>query len=67
LDIAAASPFPQTWVVTLANQYVGYVPTASAFDGGGGYETQTSRCSFLARDAAQKLVEASIEVLKALR
>jgi hypothetical protein len=66
LDIAEASPFEQTWVVTLANHYVGYVPTASAFEGGG-YEVQTSRCSFLARDAAQKLVDSSLEVLKALR
>jgi hypothetical protein len=66
LDIAAASPFEQTWVVTLANQYAGYVPPASAFDAGG-YEVQTSRCSFLARDAAEKLVEASLQVLDALR
>jgi hypothetical protein len=66
LDIAAASAFEQTWVVTLANQYAGYVPTARAFDAGG-YEVQTSRCSFLARDAAEKLVEASLQVSDALR
>jgi hypothetical protein len=66
LDIIRASPFEQTWVVTLANQYAGYVPTASAFDSGG-YEVQTSRCSFLAHDAAQKLGEASLEVLESLK
>ena len=31
LNIKAASPMNPTWVVTLANEYLGYVPTASSF------------------------------------
>jgi neutral ceramidase len=62
LDIKAASPFSSTWVVTLANQYVGYVPTATAYYAGG-YEPRSARSSKLAPWAGQKLVEASLEAL----
>lgn len=62
LDIKRASPFEQTWVVTLANEYLCYVPTGTAFYAGG-YEPRTARSSFLAPNAAQRLVEASLRAL----
>ena len=65
LGIQQASPHPQTWVITLANEYVGYVPTASAHYAGG-YEPRLARSSFLAPDAAQKIVETSLRALREL-
>jgi hypothetical protein len=65
LDIQSASKHAKTWVVTLANEYVGYVPTASAHFAGG-YEGRTARSSFLEVSAAQKIVEASVAVLRDL-
>jgi neutral ceramidase len=64
LDIQRLAPALQTWVVTLANEYVGYVPTAEAHFAGG-YEPRTARSSYLAVDAAQKILEASLRALHA--
>jgi hypothetical protein len=66
LDIQSASPSAKTWVVTLANEYLGYVPTASAHVAGG-YEPRMARSSFLAIDGAQKIVAASLRALHAVR
>ena len=66
LDIKAASPFPRTWVVSLANDWIGYVPTASAYYAGG-YEPRTARSAKMVPWAGQSLVEASLAVLKRLR
>ncbi len=41
LDIKAASPFKRTWVVSLANEWIGYVVTPSAYYAGG-YEPRTA-------------------------
>ena len=65
LDIQSASPMAKTWVVTLANEYLGYVPTASAHVAGG-YEPRLARSSFLAVDGAQRIVEASLRALRAV-
>jgi neutral ceramidase len=65
LDIKAASPFGRTWVVSLANQWIGYVPTPSAYYAGG-YEPRTARSAKMAPWAGQALVETSLTVLKAL-
>jgi hypothetical protein len=62
LRIKQASPFKPTWVVSLANEWIGYVPTAQAFVGGG-YEPRTARSSKLAPDAGQRLVEAALKAL----
>jgi neutral ceramidase len=62
LNIQRASPIEKTWVVTLANEYVGYVPTATAHFAGG-YEVRLARSSYLEVAAAQKLVETSLSVL----
>ncbi len=62
LRIKACSPLKPTWVIELANEYIGYVPTAQAFCGGG-YETRTARSSKLAVDAGQRILEASLRAL----
>jgi neutral ceramidase len=63
LDIKAASPFSKTWVVSLANDWVGYVPTASAYYAGG-YEPRTARSAKLAPWAGQALVEGALAALR---
>jgi neutral ceramidase len=63
LDIKAASPFKRTWVVSLANEWIGYVATPSAFYAGG-YEPRTARSAKMAPWAGQSLVEGSLAALK---
>ena len=63
LDIKAASPFARTWVVSLANQWIGYVATPSAYYAGG-YEPRTARSAKLAPWAGQSLVEGSLAALR---
>ena len=55
LDVRAASPFPHTCCIELANGYNGYVCTKEAFSGGG-YEVRTARSSFLEPDTGDKIV-----------
>jgi hypothetical protein len=62
LRIKKASRHKATWVVSLANEWIGYVPTAQAFVGGG-YEPRTARSSKLATDAGQLLLEAALRGL----
>lgn len=57
LDVRAASPFPHTCCVELANGYNGYVCTKAAFNGGG-YEIRTARSSLLEPDTGEQIVEA---------
>ncbi len=63
LRMKAASPHKFTWFVELANEYIGYVPTAQAFVGGG-YEPRTARSSKLAPEAGQKLLEGGLSALR---
>jgi hypothetical protein len=62
LRIKQASPHKFTWVVELANEYIGYVPTAQAFVAGG-YEPRTAQTSKLAPDGGQKLLEGALRAL----
>jgi hypothetical protein len=62
LRIKACSPFPTTWVVELANEAFGYIPTAQAFMGGG-YEVRTGRASMFAVEAGQRLLETMLKAL----
>ncbi len=48
--------------MSLANEWIGYVPTAQAFVGGG-YEPRTARSSKLEPAAGQKLLEGALKAL----
>ena len=55
-----------TWVVSLANDWIGYVATPSAYYAGG-YEPRTARSAKMAAWAGQALVEGSLAALVASR
>ena len=63
LDIQECSPFDPTFVVSLANGCVGYVPTPQAFVGGG-YEPRTARSSKLCPDAGDRIAASAIRLLQ---
>ncbi len=62
LAIKQASPFKTTLIVTLANDYAGYIPTRKAFEEGS-YETVNSRVQ---SGGGEQLVETAIRLLKEL-
>jgi hypothetical protein len=61
-NVAAGRPFKYTFVIELANDYVGYVPTVKAF-GEGGYETMFARSSKLVPQAAVQFTESAVRLL----
>lgn len=68
LEIKRESSFPFTYVVELANGYVGYVPTKEAFGAkGGGYETVLTSYSNLEPSAGEKIAETSVSLVKKLK
>ena len=62
LRIKHASKLQPTWVVSLANEWIGYVPTAQAFVAGG-YEPRTARSSKMDPSTGQRLLETALKAL----
>lgn len=62
LSIKAASPFPQTHVLGLANGNLGYVPNRPAY-AEGNYEVVSARCG---EGSGEKLVTAALRLLAAM-
>ena len=69
LAIKAKSKFPFTWVSSLANSSIGYIPTSAALDRktGGGYETRLTSSTCAAPDTDKKLIEKSVEMIGKLK
>ena len=62
IDLKEASPFESTFIIELANDYTGYVPTPIGHEHGG-YETWLARSSYLAPDAGGQMVDAALQLL----
>jgi len=66
LDIKERSPFRPTCVISLANDYAGYLPPPRHHQLGG-YETWRARSSFLAIDAEPLIRNKIVELLQGLQ
>ncbi|MGH8528177.1 MAG: hypothetical protein ACREXY_29345 [Gammaproteobacteria bacterium] len=65
LDLKKHSPWKPSFTISLANGYNGYLPTVEAF-AVGGYETWRARSSYLETNAAPKIYETVLGLLKKL-
>lgn len=63
LAIKSASPYARTAVVSLANDYVGYVPTIEAFSQGA-YETWAARSAWPAPGTGEAMVDTVLQHLR---
>ncbi|CAN5584669.1 hypothetical protein BH10PLA2_BH10PLA2_17530 [soil metagenome] len=65
LNIKAKSPFKNTMMIGMANDYAGYVPTEEQH-ALGGYETWRAKSSFLEISAATQMETKALELLRRL-
>jgi hypothetical protein len=61
-EIKRRSPYRYTYVFELANDYVGYIPDARAYERGG-YQTGTGLHSFLEKGSGEAVVDAATGLL----
>lgn len=64
-EIKRRSPYRDTYVFELANDYVGYIPDERAFDKGG-YQVWTGLHSYLARGSGELIVDEAVGLLEKL-
>ena len=64
-DIKAKSPFKNTMMVGMANDYAGYLPTEE-HHALGGYETWRAKSSFLEAAATAKIEKTAVELLTSI-
>jgi hypothetical protein len=65
VEIKRRSPFRNTFVAGVANDYIGYIPDSEAYDLGG-YQVWTGLHSFVARGTGEMLVEEALGLLEEL-
>ena len=65
MAVKQASPFQNTMMIELANDYRGYLPTEEAF-AVGGYETWRAKSSYLEPKAGARLVKSAVAQLEKL-
>jgi neutral ceramidase len=61
-EIKRRSPFRNTFVFELANDYIGYIPDQAGFDRGG-YQTWTGLHSYLERGTGETIVSEAVGLL----
>ena len=66
LRIKELSPSAHTYVVSLANGWVGYIPTRAAFERKGGHETTAALWSKMCRDAGDRMADAALQLIREL-
>jgi hypothetical protein len=64
-EIKRRSPYRYTYVFELANDYVGYVPDARAYDRGG-YQVWTGLHSYLEKGSGETIVDTAVGLLDEL-
>lgn len=63
LEIKKRSPFKNTFILTLSNSSIGYIPNAEAFYHGA-YEVEVSR---IAKGEGERLVESAVKLLNSIK
>jgi len=66
LEVKKTSGYENTLIFGLANDCIGYIPTAEAFEQKGGYETKTAASSKLDPSADEILINSIRQLLKRL-
>ena len=56
------SPFRHTYIVQLANDWIGYIPDRQAYDLGG-YQVWTGFHSYIERGVGEAMVEEAVQML----
>jgi len=66
LRIKELSPIERTYVVSLANGWLGYIPTPAAFRRKGGHETTAALWSKMCHEAGDMMADAALDLIRQL-
>jgi len=65
-EIKRRSPFRYTYIIGVANDYIGYIPDNHAYDLGG-YQVWTGFHSLVERGTGEKIVDETVRILEELK